>query len=256
MACPATTYYRSAQAHGVLRNIDELPRKAVLLQAFVRHQQPEGGHQPIESTDPRYEKELRAVRVFGLEVHRVAGKEDLGQDRPPERTRKVVDGLWQRGDPGDPQAIRIIPERSPAATPDWLKPPAALAKRGTQLVTFPTERELQQVPRLLMGRYWRQSSTPESIRRSHVRSSAWVGALDRDGTLIGVARALGDAAARGVLYDVVVDEAFQRQGSGGAWCSSCWTTQPFAAANACCWLLAIACASTSTSVSKVCPKMK
>src|SRR5690606_34822181 len=164
--------------------------------------------------------------------------------------------LWQRGDPGDPQAIRIIPERSPAATPDWLKPPAALAKRGTQLVTFPTERELQQVPRLLMGRYWRQSSTPESIRRSHVRSSAWVGALDRDGTLIGVARALGDAAARGVLYDVVVDEAFQRQGSGGAWCSSCWTTQPFAAANACCWLLAIACASTSTSVSKVCPKMK
>jgi nitroimidazol reductase NimA-like FMN-containing flavoprotein (pyridoxamine 5'-phosphate oxidase superfamily)/GNAT superfamily N-acetyltransferase len=214
MACPATTYYRSAQAHGVLRNVDELSRKAVLLQAFMQHQQAEGGHQPIDTADPRYEKELRAVRVFGLDIARVAGKENLGQDRPPERTRKVVDGLWRRGDPSDPEAIRIILERSPRATPDWLKPPQALADQGVRLVTFPTEHELEQTPRLLLGRYWKENATPESIRLSHARSSAWVGALAREGTLIGMARALGDAAARGVLYDVVVDEPFQKLGLG------------------------------------------
>ena len=214
LACPATTYYRSAQAHGVLRNVEELSQKAVLLQAFMQHQQSEGGHQPIDARDPRYEKELRAVRVFGLEVVRVAGKESLGHDRPPERTRKVVEGLWRRGEPGDARAVRVILERSPAATPDWLKPPQALAEQGVRLLTFPTDRELEQVPRLLIGRYWHQSSTPERIRSSHAHSSAWVGALDREGTLIGVARALGDAWARGVLYDVVVDEPFQGVGLG------------------------------------------
>src|SRR5690606_32828375 len=103
MACPATTYYRSVQVHGMLRDVDDLARKAAALAAFMAHQQPEGGHAPIRVEDPRYAKELRAVRVFGVEAERITGKESLGQDRPPERTQKVVEGLWRRGDPDDPR---------------------------------------------------------------------------------------------------------------------------------------------------------
>src|SRR5690606_3031546 len=142
------------------------------------------------------------------------GKENLGQDREPESTRTVVEGLWRRGAPGDPRAIRLILDRSPAATPDWLKPPPALGERGVRLVISPTQAELEQVPRLLTGRYWRQNSSPEAMRTSHERSSAWVGAVDSDGVLMGVARALGDGTARGAIYDVVVDEPLQGAGLG------------------------------------------
>ncbi len=214
MACPATTYYRSVQAKGVLRDVSEPARKAAALQAFMQHQQPEGGHRPITAEDPAYAKELKGVRVFGLEVRELTGKESLGQDRPAERTRKVVEGLWRRGAPEDPRAIRTILDRSPAATPDWMQAPAPLAERGVRLIVSATQSELDQVPRLLRGRYWRLKATDDEMRTSHARSSAWVGALDRDGTLIGIGRGLGDGTARGTLYDVVVVEAFQNAGLG------------------------------------------
>jgi GNAT superfamily N-acetyltransferase len=203
-----------AQAHGTLRDIRDPERKARALQAFMEHQQPEGGHQPIAATDPNYTKNLRSVRVFGLEVEHITGKESLGQDREPERTRRVVEGLWRRGGPGDLRAIRLILERSPKATPEWLLAPAALRDRGVTLLTSPNERDLSQVPRLLEGRYWRQEATPESMVISHRQSSAWVGATDRAKTLVAVARALGDGAARGAIYDVVVSEPWQRAGLG------------------------------------------
>lgn len=215
LACPATTYFRSVQAHGVLRDVSDPDQKAIALQRFMEHQQPEGGHRPITFSDPLYTKELRAVRVFGLEIARITGKENLGQDREPERTRKVVEGLWRRGEPGDPRAIRVILERSPRATPDWLRPPVTLAGR-VRLLVSPTAAELDQVPRLLQGRYWREHASAAEMRASHARSSAWVGAVDAQGTLVGVARGLGDSAARGGIYDVVVDEAFQRHGLGRA----------------------------------------
>ena len=175
LACPATTYYRSAQAHGTLRDIVDPEHKARALQAFMEHQQPEGGHQPVDARDPSYEKSLRGVRVFGLEVEHITGKESLGQDREPERTQRVVEGLWRRGDAGDLRAIRLILEKSPRATPEWLLAPAALRERGVTLLTSPSERELVQVPRLLEGRYWRLEATPESMVTSHRQSSAWVG---------------------------------------------------------------------------------
>jgi nitroimidazol reductase NimA-like FMN-containing flavoprotein (pyridoxamine 5'-phosphate oxidase superfamily)/GNAT superfamily N-acetyltransferase len=214
LACPATTYYRSVQAHGTLKDICDPSHKARALQAFMEHQQPEGGHLPIDASDPNYAKSLRSVRVFGLEVERITGKASLGQDREPERTRRVVEGLWRRGGPGDLRAIGLILEQSPKATPEWLLAPPALRDRGVNLLISPSERELTQVPRLLEGRYWRQQSTPESMITSHRRASAWVGATDKDGTLIAVARALGDGAARGTIYDVVVNEAWQGAGLG------------------------------------------
>lgn len=217
MACPATTYYRSVQAHGTLRTIEDPELKAAALSAFMAHQQPEGGYAPIRTDDPRYaKKELRAVRVFGVEVERIAGKESLGQDRPPERTLKVIEGLWRRGDPGDPEAIRTILDLSPAATPEWLQPPPALRDRGVTLAVHAWPEEIVQAAARLADTYWRADSTQENIRVSLARSSAVVAAFDDDGEVIGTGRGLGDATSRGMLFDIFVAEPYRRQGLGRA----------------------------------------
>ncbi|MEZ4408607.1 MAG: pyridoxamine 5'-phosphate oxidase family protein [Polyangiales bacterium] len=46
-ACPATTLYRSAQAHGALTEVRSPALKAAALQALMEKYQPEGGHVPI-----------------------------------------------------------------------------------------------------------------------------------------------------------------------------------------------------------------
>jgi len=216
LACPATTYYRSVQARGIVREVLEPERKAATLQAFMRHQQPEGGHAPIRAEDPVYRKNLAGVRVFGLEVEEIVGKESLGHDRPPERTRKVVEGLWRRGEPGDTRAIRIILDRSPRATPAWLIPPEPLASAGIRLVVDPHPHELRRAAELLRNEYWRAEDPIDEIVASHERSSAWVGALDDTGALLGAARALADGASRGGIYDVIVAPEHQRRGIGRA----------------------------------------
>lgn len=216
MACPATTYYRSVQVHGMLRDVDDLARKAAALAAFMAHQQPEGGHAPIRVEDPRYAKELRAVRVFGVEAERITGKESLGQDRPPERTQKVVEGLWRRGDPGDAEAIRMILDRSPAATPPWLRPPPALAERGITLVVHVGPDEAARAAEALARTYWRATDAVDDIRLSLLRSPAVVAALDAHGEVVGVARGLGDTVSRGSLHDVWVAEAYRGHGLGRA----------------------------------------
>ena len=53
LACPATTYYRSAQLHGVLEEVTDRHAKARVLAALMRKYQPEGGHAPIDADDPR-----------------------------------------------------------------------------------------------------------------------------------------------------------------------------------------------------------
>ena len=47
-ACPATTLYRSAQAHGTLEEVTSRADKARVLQALMEKYQPEGKHVPID----------------------------------------------------------------------------------------------------------------------------------------------------------------------------------------------------------------
>ena len=58
LACPATTYYRSVQVHGVLEEVTDRHSKAAVLAALMRKYQPEGGYLPIDADDPRYRKQV------------------------------------------------------------------------------------------------------------------------------------------------------------------------------------------------------
>lgn len=211
-ACPATTYYRSVQANGTLMDIDDPQKKIEMFAAFMEKYQPEGGHLPF--SDEVYRKDLRSVRVFGLKVEAITGKSSLGQDRPSERTERVVRGLWKRGNVGDLSAIEEILRESPTARPkEWTH------REGVDefmLRVHPTDEEICAHAALLRGQYWRVHSRDEKVRRAISKSSAWVGAFSQEGVLVGAARAVSDGHWMTQISDVVVSSAVRGRGLGSA----------------------------------------
>ena len=60
-ACPATTYYLSAQAHGTLALVTSHARKARIVERLMKKYQPEGGHVPIDGEHPLYKKAIAGL---------------------------------------------------------------------------------------------------------------------------------------------------------------------------------------------------
>lgn len=208
-ACPATAFYESVEARGPLVSIDDDETKARALQAFMEHLQPEGGYAPIRADSPLYAKELRGVRVFGVSVEMVSGKRNLGQDKPPEVVRAIVERLWERGGDRDVAAIERILAHSPEARPDFLR--AACEWTISFAVRNGDEPVLGE---LLLGEYWRSDESLERLVRSHLESPVWIGARDASGRLVGVARGISDGTWRAVLMDVVVRPDLRDRGIG------------------------------------------
>lgn len=207
-ACPASTLFRSVQVHGTLREVTDLAEKARALEALMRRWQPEGRYDPIDPSHPHYGKELRGVLVFGVSFERVDGKFKLLQNRRPEEILPVLAGLWERGHPGDVEAIEAIRAANPSV-PD----PAFLAGEGVRLHAALSEEDLPAVEALLAGEYWWEGRPRELIAPAHRAADAWVGARAPDGTLVASARAVSDGA-RAWVYDVVVAQAWRGRGLG------------------------------------------
>ena len=114
LACPASTYYLSVQAEGIVTRVDDRARKARILSALMARFQPEGGFLPITADAPRYAKVLDALLVAELVPARVSCKHKLGQHRSLAQIERVLAGLWQRGATGDLAAMRRVREAHPA----------------------------------------------------------------------------------------------------------------------------------------------
>jgi len=213
LACPATTYFKSAMGHGTLLAVDAPELKARMLQALMEKHQPEGGHAHFIEDADVYHKELKSVRVFGVRLEQVAGKCNLGQDRPPERTMNAVRGLYRRGAPGDVQAVESILEMSPAARPTEWQWESADHQRYS-LVVCPTPELARQHAQLLVGQYWRANSSADAMIAAIVASQAWVGLVDDTGQLLGAARATSDQVWVATLSDVVVQPQWRGRGLG------------------------------------------
>jgi ribosomal protein S18 acetylase RimI-like enzyme/nitroimidazol reductase NimA-like FMN-containing flavoprotein (pyridoxamine 5'-phosphate oxidase superfamily) len=211
-ACPATTYYRSAQVHARLEPVDDPALKAEVLGRLMAKYQPEGGHVPIEATHPLYRKAIEGLLVVGMSLARVDGKAKLGQNRRPEELRVVLERLWRRGEPGDPRAIELVRAASPGlGAPGFLEAP-----EGASLVCHLDERDAAAAAELAADTYWNYDLTREQLARAHLGSSAWVGARDASGALVATARAASDTAKRAWIYDVVVAPAWRGRGLGEA----------------------------------------
>ena len=213
LACPASTYYQSALATGVVRRVHDLAQKARILSVMMERFQPEGGYKPIAATDPNYRKVLEKLLVCELLPEQVSAKRKLGQHRTRAQIERLLEGLWRRGQPGDVAAMRLIQEAHPDA-PE----PALLCTASERFVlgVAPDRADAQAVAELLTGEYWTQDFSAELMTRAHLGTPAWVVARARDGTVVGSARVVSDGARFGYLMDVIVRRDLRGLGLGQA----------------------------------------
>ncbi|MBZ5707909.1 GNAT family N-acetyltransferase [Nannocystis pusilla] len=214
-ACPATTYYRSAQAHGTLEAVEDSATKARMLQALMEKYQPEGGYAPITADDPRYRGAVRGIAVIRMRLERVDGKAKLGQNRSADDLARVLRFLWQRGEPGDPRAVDLVRAANPnVPAPEFLS--RKECPEGARLCCALGAGDLPEAVALLEGEYWNADVPRDRIVRCQVSSSAWVGARDEQGRLIATGRALGDGARWAYLLDIAVARPWRGRGLGKA----------------------------------------
>ncbi len=189
----------------------EPARKARALSALMERWQPEGRYQPIDPDHPHYRGQLQGTLVLRVGFDRVDGKEKLLQNRTPEEVARVVEGLWERGQPGDPAAIEAVRDANPAAP----TPPFLSAPEGIRLAVALRDGDAAQAERLLAGEYWWDGmGLPRALIGPAQRAAqAWVGAHDRAGRLLAMARAVSDGRSAWIS-DVVVEHAVRRLGLG------------------------------------------
>jgi nitroimidazol reductase NimA-like FMN-containing flavoprotein (pyridoxamine 5'-phosphate oxidase superfamily)/ribosomal protein S18 acetylase RimI-like enzyme len=218
-ACPATTYYRSVQLHGVLERVDDDGAKAAVLAELMRRYQPEGGHVPIDAAHPLYRKAVASLLVLRVSLAQLDGKAKLGQNRAPEERAQILERLWARGAPGDARAVDLVR----AANPDTPVPPFLASPPGAALACAlgaaddeRAEGDAAAAAALLDGAYWNAGFDRATLAAAHRGSTAWVGARDAGGALVATARALSDGAKRAWVYDVMVAPAWRRCGLGAA----------------------------------------
>ncbi len=213
LACPASTYYRSAVAHGSVRKVEDVEAKAAVLEALMKRFQPEGGYAPIRPEDPRYDAMLRKILVAEIAPERITTKHKLGQKRTSAEMGKILEGLFARGAPGDLRAVRLVRDAHPERpTPAFLEGPP-----GVELCVAPDERDADAVAELLGPTYWSGSFDADLRRRAQLGSDAWVCARDvASGAVIGSARAVTDGARFAYVLDVVVEPRSRGRGVGSA----------------------------------------
>jgi nitroimidazol reductase NimA-like FMN-containing flavoprotein (pyridoxamine 5'-phosphate oxidase superfamily)/GNAT superfamily N-acetyltransferase len=211
-ACPATTLYRSVQLRGKLEPLADPALKARVLQALMEKYQPEGGHEPITAQHPLYRAAVAGLLVVGVPLAELQGKAKLGQNRKPAELVRVLEGLWQRGQAGDPRAIELVRAANPGTpAPDFLQGPA-----GATLHVWLDPAAAPAAAELLEGAYWNTGLGAERVARAHQGSPAWVGARDATGALVATARAIGDSAKHAWIYDVMVRPDWRGRGLGRA----------------------------------------
>lgn len=210
IACPASTYYLSAHAEGVVRRVDDLEKKARVLRAMMERFQPEGGYLSIHAGEPKYKGVLSQLLVAELEPERLSMRKKLGQKRSLPEIERVLCGLWQRGAHGDLRAIRLIRE----AHPKRPEPPFLKGIAETSLCVHPGESDAAEVADLLKGHYWTLDLTHEQMVRAHLGSNAWVVARNTKGEVVGSARAISDGGRFAWVLDVVVRPDLRGVGLG------------------------------------------
>lgn len=208
--CPAATFYRSAQAHGRVENVESREAKARVLQGFMEKYHPEGRYAPVVN-GPLYRSDLDGVLVLKVAIERIDGKDKVGQNRPVGELTRILEQLWARGTTGDAAAVDAIRD----ANPSLEDPPFLASAQGVQLRCALGAESLDEVEALLSGKPWLAGLSGETIQRAHLGSQAWVGARAADGELVGSVRALSDGEMA-VLSDLAVAPAWRNLGIGKA----------------------------------------
>lgn len=214
-ACPATTYYVSAQAHGPVEIVEDQETKARVLAMLMTKYQPEGGYTPIRGDDPLYRKAIAGLLVARVRLDRIDCKVKLGQNRTPQERVRILERLWKRGRAEDVRAVATILRHSPELPlPAFLR---VAAGSNIRLACAIDEHgsELDEVIALLDDAYWLEGVPRDEVRAAIQRSSATITARDEHGKLVGFARAVSDGKVAWI-YDVIVAPSSRDTGVGAA----------------------------------------
>ncbi|MCB9673722.1 MAG: GNAT family N-acetyltransferase [Alphaproteobacteria bacterium] len=210
-ACPATTYYRSAEVRGRIVAIDDPHAKLAVLERLLARFQPEGGYRPLSVEDPMYAGAIRALGVYALDGEPVA-RAKLGQSLSDPDRHAVLEGLWKRGAPGDDRAIESIWQAAPEGAS---VAPRFRGPRDTRLLTRIPDARVGEAVALVRDEYWNTDWDDAVIAGAMTGSEIWVGA-EHDGRLVATARAMTDGSKMTYVGDVGVHPDFRRGGVGSA----------------------------------------
>jgi uncharacterized protein len=109
----ATAYHRTVifECGGTV--IDDPGAVAAQQARLMARYQPEGGFRAIDPQDPLYRGALGKLSAVRLTVERARIKFKLGQNRPAETRRKIVQFLRERGRPNDARAAEALESTLP-----------------------------------------------------------------------------------------------------------------------------------------------
>ncbi len=104
----ATAYHRTV-IFECLGTVVAEPAAVVAQQVrMLARYQPEGGFRSLNVADPLYRGALEALAAVRLEIIRTRVKFKLGQNRPPESRRHIIEELRKRGRPTDGRAADAL----------------------------------------------------------------------------------------------------------------------------------------------------
>ncbi|KUJ68288.1 transcriptional regulator [Streptomyces albus subsp. albus] len=99
-----TSFYTAVQLTCTAHIVDDIDRKAALLERQLAHFQPAGDHAPVTSGEPHGRK-LAGIRGLRLEVTEVRAKFKYAAHKPEAVQRRTTAGLRARNAPGDAEAL-------------------------------------------------------------------------------------------------------------------------------------------------------
>ena len=201
LACPATTYYRSASIKGKLEEVTNLRDKARSLELFMRKYQPTVSYTPLE--DPIYEGPLEALFVGRLSVKNLICKIKMGQHLTPKQRLKVHKELRKRSEPGD----RLTAQAMVDLNSDLQN------KEEIQWRDALTPGQFRSLSALLGRTYWAKGRTPGQLERLLNQTEILVAGCSEE-EVVAFARVSKVSDGWGYIADVVVQENSRGQGLG------------------------------------------
>jgi len=109
----ATAYHRTVIFECAGTVVDDPGAVAAQQARLMARYQPEGGFRAIDPQDPLYRGALGKLAAVRLTVERARIKFKLGQNRPAETRRKIVQFLRERGRPNDTRAAEALESTLP-----------------------------------------------------------------------------------------------------------------------------------------------
>ena len=108
LACPATQFFSSVIANGVVEFVDSYKEKVDALTALMQKLQNESGYKSLNSSE--YSSAINATTIYKLIVKEFTIKEKYGQKLPHNRLKMIIDSLQKRETQVDRFTISKIKE--------------------------------------------------------------------------------------------------------------------------------------------------